>query len=655
MGYLSFKFQIRFLLCALIGLTGCKKMAAYQGATSNSSTSSSETGGVVNPPVNPPPTGTLEGAKLYAQHCQLCHNPLATSLKLDRSSTQIQGAIGAIPAMSGLNTLSANEVAAIAQALKTTSAGPNPFFCQATAQPPAQRLQRLAKSEYTNTIRDLFVGAVALNELTAELAQFPEELNQDNPFDRAADSLNLGLVKGQAAIAERVAALVTGSAAKFNIIFIEPCFQSATVNDACLNSFLDRFGQRVYRRPVKAVERAPLIAAYRIGETGMESAGYLLRALLMSPNFLYHIENDGVPVDAAVSALNLSAFELASRLSYMTINSMPDTALMAAATNGTLLTASVYEAQMNRLLALSSSRSSFRRFFNLWFELNRTHAPAYSAYFKENINTDNLNAEALEESLAFIDHVVFENKKLGALLTDNTAFIKSTEVAKIYGVAVPANADGRTTLNAAQRAGVLTRVARTLSGNDGTSPILRGVAVRRSLLCDPLTAPDPNSLPAGSLNPPPDDPLLTTRKRFENKTSPAQCMTCHGQINPIGYALENYDALGRFRSMERVFNSGGTVVAQHPIDARATINLSAPPDPMVDGGIELSREVAGSQKFQACFAKKWFQFSMRKNPTALDNCVLAKTYDALNSSTGTLLDAIKSSLTNSEFKLRRMK
>ncbi len=602
----------------------------------------------------------INGSLLYAQNCAQCHDPLANSTKLDRTAAQIDAARLAVPAMKGTPSvfaLTSAEIQAIAQVLKTTTTDPgmNPFLCQAGAQPQAERLQRLAKSEYVNSLQSLFSGVVSLNELSEELALVPEEVNQANPFDRGADSMSLGLVQGQNKVSIRIASLVTSNTTKMNAIFSESCFTANPVTDTCLTTFIDRFGAKVYRRPVKTTERAPLIAAYKIGSTRAESSAMILRALLMSPNFLYHLEYDGTPVDTQVTALKLSSYELASRLSYMITNSPPDATLLAAAANNSLQTASVYDQQMNRLLALPAAKTSFRRFFSLWLELHRIPDATYSTAFRAGIDASRINADALEETLLFTDHVVFENKKLSALLTDRTAFIKSPVLAQVYGISLPTTADGRTQLPAGERAGVLTRVAANLGGHDTTSPIHRGVAVRRSLLCDSLSAPDPATLPPGSLNPPPDDPLLSTRKRFENKTSPAACTSCHSLINPIGYALENFDSFGRYRTVEKIFNSNGTLVAQHPIDAMATINLSAPPDPDVNGGVELSAALAESQKLNACFSKKWFQFTMRRNSAASDNCVLASTYDVLKDPNKTFLDAIKSMITNAEFKQRRVK
>ena len=604
-------------------------------------------------------TSKLDGAQLYATNCASCHGALASSPKRNRKTSQIQIALAEVPnmvAIPALQSLTKAELDAISLALSVdpATAAKNPFVCDTTAPSEGQRLQRLAKSEYVNTLRDLFTGVVSTNELSDELAQFPEELNQENPFDRGADSLNLGLVKAQAAVAAKVASLVTSSDAKLNQIFSESCLAAASVTDACLNAFLDRFGKRVYRRPLKTAERTPLINAYKIGSTRAESSAYLLRALLMSPHFLYHLEFDGTPTDGSGKFMKLSAHELASRLSYMTINSMPDAPLMAAADNGSILTDAVYDQHATRLLGLPAARTSIRRFIEVWFGLNRIRAPAYTASFKGGLNTNNINAEALEEALLFTDDVIFSGKRLGSLLTDNTAFIKSTTLAQIYGITMPNTADGRTTLPSSQRAGVLTRAARTLAGNDGTSPILRGVAVRQSLLCESLHAPDPASLPPGSLNPPPIDPKLSTRQRFEAKTSSAACTGCHGSINPIGYALENYDGLGRYRVNEQIIDGSGNIVAQHPIDAKAEIDLSLAPNPSVNGAIELSKSIAESQKFQACFATKWFSFAMRKVPSAADHCALAATYNVLSNPNATLLDAIKSSLAASEFKTKRV-
>lgn len=600
----------------------------------------------------------LDGPLLYAQHCQICHNPIATSTKLDRTADQILSARMTVPSMvanAAIAALTTAQIEAIAQALKTTTGDPNanPFLCQTTAKPGPARLQRLAKSEYINTLRDLFGNLININDLSAELALFPEESNASVAFDRGADSMNLGLVKAQADVAAKIANIITTSTTKVNSLFSETCLSAATVTDACLNSFIDRFGNLAYRRPVKTTERTPLIAAYRLGTSRAESSGFLLRAFLMSPHFLYHLEFDGTP-NADGSALNLTAYEMASRLSYLIVNTMPDTTLMQAAANGSLNTTTGYQNQVNRLFTQTAAKDSFRRFFYHMFELNRMRPPTYSTAVKAGVNTDNINADALEEALLFSDYVLFENKSVRNLLTDNTGFIKSSELAKVYGITLPATADGRVTLPGTQRAGMLTRVAKTLSGRDGTSPIQRGITIRRSLLCESMSPPDPASLPPGTLDPPPDDPLLSTRQRYENKTSPTQCQACHGLINPPGYALEGYDALGRHRTVEKIFDSTGKLVAQHPVDSKATINMNEPPDPLVNDGIELSIALANSQKFKACVSKRWFQFSMRRLSTPQDNCFLSNMYDYLKNPNASLMDAIKATITDPEFKMRRV-
>ena len=598
------------------------------------------------------------GSKIYTESCAGCHGGIASSMKVDRSIEQIQAARATVSQMKipAIENLTAADIADLAMALRTTTVSPqaNPFACDANAKPAATRLQRLAKSEYQNTLRDLFSGVVSVSDIREELLQVPEESNQENPFERGADSMSLGLVKAQNSVAIKVASLVTNDSNRLNQVFSETCLAAATVTDSCLNTFIDRFGTRAYRRPVKAAERAPLLAAYRIGGSRVESSALLLRAFLMSPNFLYHLEFDGVAQDAEGSALTLSSYELASRLSYLVLNTMPDAGLLAAAANDSLLAPATYETQMNRLLTLPGAKTSLRRFFYTWFEMNRMHDPQYTAAFKGSINTSTLNVDALEEALLFTDHVIFEGKKLQSLLTDNTAFIKTPTIASLYGVSLPSSADGRTSLPPNERAGLLTRLSRTMSGSDTTSPILRGVAVRRSLLCDSLSAPDPNSLPAGSLNPPAEDPTLSTRQRFENKTSGAACVGCHAKINPIGYALESFDALGRARTSEKILNSSGQVTHQHPIND-AIIDLSQPPNPEVRGAVALSETIAQSQKFPACFAQRWFQFSMRRKPNTADNCLLASTYDVLRNPNASLLDTIRAATKNPEFKIRRMK
>jgi len=157
--------------------------------------------------------------------------------------------------------------------------------------------------------------------------------------------------------------------------------------------------------------------------------------------------------------------------------------------------------------------------------------------------------------------------------------------------------------------------------------------VRRSLLCDALPQPDPNALPPGSLDPPPFDPNQTTRQRYQAKIEGnSLCTTCHGSFASIGYVLESFDALGRYRTTEAVFDAEtGAKLAELPIDSSADTHIDANDTTTTSNAAELNQKLIASQKVEACFAQKYFQYAARRDPTdaSLDSCVILDLTSAL--------------------------
>src|SRR5262249_29130221 len=143
-------------------------------------------------------------------------------------------------------------------------------------------------------------------------------------------------------------------------------------------------------------------------------------------------------------------------------------------------------------------------------------------------------------------------------------------------------------LPAAQRAGLLTRAALLIGAGEQTHPVKRGAFVMRNLLCTDISPPDPSKFPPNTIVPPPFDPDTSARDRWTEKTSAPLCVACHGKINPFGFALENYDTIGRWRDKEPIVDpTDGTVVNQLPIDAKVDVELDGA-TVTADGGVGLS-------------------------------------------------------------------
>lgn len=171
--------------------------------------------------------------------------------------------------------------------------------------------------------------------------------------------------------------------------------------------------------------------------------------------------------------------------------------------------------------------------------------------------------------------------------------------------------------------GFLTRSAVLVIGEEQTNPFHRGATVRRSFLCDDLPKPDPATLPPGSLDPPPPDAAQTTRDRFGAKVKSTLCQGCHSQFSNIGFVLEAYDSLGRYRTKEKIFNTQtGALEAELPIDLVAPPRIMVDDQSPVNGPAELTQRIVDSHKVEGCFARQYFRYTYRRQEADGDGCVV---------------------------------
>ena len=242
--------------------------------------------------------------------------------------------------------------------------------------------------------------------------------------------------------------------------------------------------------------------------------------------------------------------------------------------------------------------------------------------------------------------------KFADLFTADFSFVYSENLARLYGIEVPLPGT-RAALDPGTRAGLLTRSALLLTSGETTSPIRRGAFVRRKLLCDPIPPPDPNSFPAGAIQPPSFDPDATGRQRWTQKTSEPQCLGCHGQFNAFGFALESYDAIGRYRDSEPIIDPAtGMELKRLPIDTAVDVVLDSEPV-HVSGAVELGQAFSQSPRAQDCLATQWLRFTAGRHETDADACVLGDVASAMAQGSS-LLDALQQAVLAPEFRVRRL-
>lgn len=592
----------------------------------------------------------IEGTKLYANNCASCHNPISNSYKLNRTPTQIQDAIKNVPQMAHLKILSPSEINLISQALfKNQSVAVNPFICN--GETGTSILRRLTKREYTATLLDLFAGQISTSDIRAELANIPTEFTNHLPSVRVFDSTNPNsnsypLMNAYVDAAGKVADVIVATTAKMNAIG-GTCISGASVNEACISAFIDNFGGRAYRRPVTPVEKTSLVTLYHTGTSAQDRMARVIHALVLSPHFLYLLENNGTSVNGRADLFQLDPYEIANRLSYGILGSMPDQGLFEAAKSGGLSTSAQVQVQALRLFGLPRAKEGIRAFYSQWLRLNYIPDIQVSAGVSNGINLSTLKSESSQEITELMDHLIWQkNANYMELMTTSLAIPRTANLAGIYGVTASSEP---VTLPHPMRKGILTRVGLLVLDPTGKSnPIKRGVNARIHMLCDPMGPPPPDA----DLFVSEVDLLASIRDQVTAKTGASQCMACHGRINPAGFAFENFDGLGRYRVEETVTNNG--VVRTHPINSSVSPNINSITDAPTNGAVEYQQAMAESPTGPACFAKQWLQYNTGRDAGTNDNCALAKVYDAGNKAGGSLLEMLKAYTATPDFMLKKL-
>jgi hypothetical protein len=533
------------------------------------------------------------------------------------------------------------------------------FACDPAAQPSIAPLRRLSALQYVNTVRDLFATSYSIDagaQATAELDRVPVD---DAEYRIMDTRLSEQHVRAYYRVADRMATVVSTSDTNLRAVGGD-CALDAAPTAACVDSFLDDFGLKVFRRPLTTEERAHYQSLNDGTRDGRELFRSLVFVLLQSPQFVYHVEVDGEAI-AGDDYFRLAGYDLASRVSYHFWQSMPDAELFAAAADGSLLTEAGYAAQIDRLFDDPRTHATLDGFYTEWWKLGwMTDFPTSAGYdtFAEGTTIREPGADHLSamtaEILAMAEHFTYATPGTyrDLLLTD-LSFTESPHLASLYGVAAWDGSSEYPRMPAGERAGIVTRAAFLLNDGLNTHPIHRGAVIRKRLLCDELPQPDPATLPEGSLVPPPVTSDQTTRERFENKVRNEPCASCHAAMNPIGYVLEQYDALGRYRTEERVIDeTTGEVLSTLPIDSTSDPMLTEDSAP-ISTGLELSEQIADSNRAEACFSRQYYRFTFGRGESGSDGCALEAVRAELANG-GTLRDALRAIALDPSFRSRRV-
>jgi hypothetical protein len=470
----------------------------------------------------------------------------------------------------------------------------------ANSAPGVAQLRRLTVLEYRNTLRDL----LGLSD-----AQVPD-LTQDQQARGSGYSTGAAITTASDArkLLEGADGLVT--AAMPGLSAQVPCLKDAAAADACARQFITQFGRRAFRRPLVDEEINRWLGLYTaqrapgVGATFTEAIRGLTIAFLQSPNFLYRRE---LAPGAAIKDgdfVRFNSYEMASRLSYSFWASMPDDHLFDLAEAGKLQSAQVIKDEARRLLLHPKAKDVYADFAGQW--LNVAAVPFAQKVSDSNF-TPELGKAMLAETGAFIADLFTGTNATGRmdqLFTSNKSFANEA-LAALYGIkGVTGTGLSPVMLDPKQRAGLLTQLSfMTMHGDsDGSFPTRRGSMVLRRLFCQEIEPPQNIVIPDVA----PPSPGVTTRQRFSQHSASA-CATCHKLMDPIGFAFENYDGIGRYRTMDN----------GQPVDASGTLELASGTVAFKDA-VDLMPKLAGAEEVRSCLATQWLRYLIRREETKGD-------------------------------------
>lgn len=377
--------------------------------------------------------------------------------------------------------------------------------------------------------------------------------------------------------------------------------------DACLRKILGDFGKRAWRRPLVEAEVTELLALVNKVKTagdpidqGLEVA---LRALLLSPHFIFRPEIDVGTTSAAPQAL--SGYEIASRLSYFLWSSMPDDELFAAAADGSLNDPAGIRAQVERMLDDPKAQALVENFAGQWLQTRAldSHQPDYVLYPEFD---DKLREAMRKESELFFQEFLTKDLPMNDMLTADFTFMND-RLAEYYGADLPGTGEDfvRIDLDIPNRRGLFTQggILTVTSYPRRTSPVKRGKWALTQILCD--SPPPP---PKGVEGLKDVDPTASLRERLEMHRKNEPCKSCHATMDQIGFGMEQFDGIGRFRTEDQGF----------PVDATGKL----PTGETFDGAIEMGEVLHDDPRFGRCVSTHLLTYALGRKTQQSDGAYL---------------------------------
>lgn len=483
-------------------------------------------------------------------------------------------------------------------------------------------LRRLSNAEYVNTVTDLFEFVDGIEALVREeVADFPVE-PESLGFRNSAKLLTVQSLTAQKYLdaAERVAATAALSEQGFG------CASAGDADDSCVRGFVADWGQRVYRRALAESELDAFVAVFEQGQQEQGPGGgveWVLFTLLQSPQFLYRVEHGAGGIETG--AARLSSNEMATRLAYLFWQSTPDQALLSEAEQMDLEAPEQVETLARTMLKDPRSERLFQYFVE-WLDLDRLQEfERDPAVFGE--LPSELPVWLEQETRAFVTNLLAQpDGSFEELLTAPYTYANAG-LAEHYGLIEPQGA-GFVRVDAPERSGVLTQAA--LFAHDKpyrTSIVGRGLKVRTDLLCQNVPSPpDDVPLDLGSTA-----GAQSQRERLEQHRADQACASCHVLLDPIGIALEQFDAVGRLREHDE---NG------QPLDTSSELTATLDADGPIASARQLGAQLAQSKQARDCYVTQTFRFFFGRDAEPADSCSILRMQQAFEDSNHSLSELL---------------
>jgi cytochrome c553 len=489
--------------------------------------------------------------------------------------------------------------------------GPNNsgLSCSSTNQLLSPKLRRLTKTQFANSIKSVFGGTYS----DAVLPDFQDAIPTIG-MSNDANALRIHEINMES-VYWSVDAIVDQLLVQNTTV--SSCVSSTS--NTCLSTILDIQGRLLWRRPLTTVEKQSINTRV----TNVRNAGgnksaqveFLLKSLMLSPNFLYRSEM-GVLQNGNVQ---LTAYEIASLLSYALWNSPPDDTLYGLAANNSLLQQATVESQITRMIVDSRFDQTLVSFYRDYLKLERVKTVNKLAEFNF---TDVVRQSLLTSAeMSLVDQVANRDRDILNVLAV-TQFYVNADIDDLVGLSVTGTNQRLMTPPQGQRNTLLTHPAfLSVHSKEGASGIVkRGVYTLEQLLCQELGDPPP-----GVMEPPvpPDvNPNTTSTRDLLTMlhTSQVPCNSCHVHIDPAGFGYENYDAIGRFRTFEK---------QNVAIDASGIIDLDETAALIFSNNIEFTNALVSSPRVRACITKRFLE-NVAGETFEAGSCELGKFNEQLN-------------------------